>query len=159
MPKPTNSNLLAGNAFAVANSAEILFLKTDDYIRLNEMPLAGTTFIGGTILCSFAIELLLKSIHSLLSPDTIFPSGHNIEKLFDTIHDNNLKNVLIDRFNEKTGKTLQDFLSKHRHAFANWRYFAESNCDISFDAIDARILIEILKSEINNIKNIQAMQI
>jgi hypothetical protein len=151
MPKPIDSNLLAGNAFAVANSAEILFTKTDDCIRANEMPLAGTTFIGGTILCSFAIELLLKSIHSLLSSDTVFPSGHDLEKLFNKIPDDSLKNILIDRFNKETQNKLQDFLSSHKRAFENWRYFSESNCDINFDVLDARVLIKILKSEINNI--------
>jgi hypothetical protein len=151
MPKPADSNLLAGNAFAVANSAEILFLKTDDYAKSSEMPLAGTTFIGGTILCSFAIELLLKSIHSLLSSDTFFPTGHDLKELFKTIPDDNLKNIIINKFNEQTEKTLQDFLSNHRRAFENWRYFAESTSDINFDVSDARILMKLLKTEISNL--------
>jgi hypothetical protein len=144
---PVTQDLLVSNAISVADSAEILFLTVDATLAA-EPKLAGKTFIGGAILCPLGIELLFKCIHSLLNIDTKFPSGHNLEKLFRDIPNENIKNILIEQYNSETGTALQFFLSKHKSAFENWRYFSESTNGVSFDYSDARILTKILKNEV-----------
>jgi membrane-associated phospholipid phosphatase len=75
MNTPVTQDLLVSNAIAIADSAELLFMTVDATV-IKEPKLALKTFIGGTVLCSFGIELLFKCVHSLLNADTKFPSGH-----------------------------------------------------------------------------------
>jgi hypothetical protein len=147
MNTPVNQDSLVANAISVADSAELLFI-TVDATLVAEPKLAGKTFIGGAILCPLGIELLFKCIHSLLNIDTKFPSGHNLEKLFRDIPNENIKNTLANQYNSETGMTLQSFLLKHKSAFENWRYFSESTNGVSFDCSDARVLTKILKNEV-----------
>jgi hypothetical protein len=151
MNTPVTQDSLVSNAIAVADSAELLFMTTE--ASMIDVPkLAGTTFIGGSILCSLGIELLLKCIHSFLNADTKFPTGHNIEKLFSDIPDKSIKNTLISQYNSETGKKLEDFLLKHKRSFEDWRYFSESTNDVSFDCSDSRVLTKILKDKVNSLR-------
>jgi hypothetical protein len=145
--KPKDLNLLAANAISVADSSELLFMVATATAS-EAISLAGKTSIGGIILCSFSIELLLKSIHSLLASDTTFPGGHNLRALFNDISDDNLKIILTDYYGNKTGEDIQDFLLSHEIAFEEWRYFSASNSNVKFDIGNARILVEILKAEV-----------
>jgi hypothetical protein len=144
---PVTQDLLVSNAISIADSAELLFM-TVDATMTKEPELAGKTFIGGTVLCSFGIELLFKCIHSLLNADTKFPSGHDLEKLFSNIPDENIKNTLIHQYHSETGMKLEDFLLKHKRSFETWRYFSESTNSISFDSSDSRVLTKILKNKV-----------
>lgn len=150
MPTPTNSDVLAANAISVADSAEVLFLTCDANIgTTNEI--AGKTFIGAAVLCSFGIEMLLKTIHSYLGSDTTFPSGHDLRSLFDSVTDREIKDSLAAGFNSTTGRDLVDFLNSHRKAFQDWRYFSESTSNINFDVGDARALTKLLKSTVTKL--------
>jgi hypothetical protein len=152
MPTPTSQNLLIRNATAVADSANALFLMSNAF--LTEQPqMAADYAISTAILCSFGIELLLKSIHSCLTVDTSFPSGHNLEKLFKDIPDEEVKTTLEDLYSAERGKKLQDFLLQHKSAFQAWRYFSEPTSNANFDYLDAMALTEILKNKVMSLVN------
>ena len=152
MPIPNDPNRLAINAICAADAAEILFLVGNATAGQADA-IVGPSFIGGTILGSFGIELLLKSINSILNADNSFPSGHKLSNLFDAIPDNALKQAIESEFTTQTGKALADFNTTHENAFVEWRYFGESDDNLNFDSAACRELTKILKSKVRALSN------
>jgi len=152
MPIASNKIVFANSAIAAADSAEILFL-TSDATRQGSQPLMVKTFLGSTILGSFGLELLLKSIHVFQSEENRFPSGHNLEELFNKLP-TQLKVRIQDEFSQSTSCKLESFLTGHARSFEEWRYFAErTEGTISFDMKGVRTLTSILKNIVNESAN------
>ena len=148
MPIASDKIVFANSAIAAADSAEILFL-TSDAISQSAQPLMIKTFLGATILSSFGLELLLKSIHVFQSRENTFPSGHNLEDLFNALSDQ-LKIRIQNDFSERAGSELEAFLTNHARSFEEWRYFAEKTEGvINFDMKSVRTLTGILKDVVN----------
>ena len=144
MPIASDKIVFANSAIAAADSAEILFL-TSDAISQSAQPLMIKTFLGATILSSFGLELLLKSIHVFQSRENTFPSGHNLEDLFNALSDQ-LKIRIQNDFSERAGSELEAFLTNHARSFEEWRYFAEETEGV---IKSVRTLTGILKGVVN----------
>jgi hypothetical protein len=145
MPFATNKNLLANNALAAAESAEILFLTSNSTMSTQPL-LAAKTFIGAAMLASFGIEMLLKSICAFKSCSTEFPRGHNLSTLFNKIPDASMRQEIRRKFEMESGGVLDAFLHSHAQAFKEWRYFSENTGgELKFSATQTRLLTKILK--------------
>ena len=150
MHYPSDLKMLLVNASSVANSAEVLFAAANQAKSQSEQ-LTANTLIGSGILCAFGIELLLKSIHSLINADNGFHSGHDLKQLFDQIPNQAVRDGISDGFRTQATKELDDFLNAHKSAFQDWRYFCENQATLDFDMKSARILTAILNAKIQEL--------
>jgi HEPN domain-containing protein len=105
--------------------------------------------ISSVVLRALALELYLKSLCFCL--DGKERKGHELSDLFGEIPDAGLRADVAQRFEEKTGQDLSEFLEEIDNAFVAWRYVHESlnqgihmACDTGQMDELSRILCEIV---------------
>lgn len=113
-----------------------------------------TEIIAEIILTAFAIESLLKALHTYSNPNKEYPSVHNLKDLFDSIPPTT-KQAVSDAFFEFNNKkkNLDAFLSEHANIFVDWRYIWEKNSTeaCSANLREMRIFMSILLKIIESI--------
>ena len=120
-----NKKIFLKGSFNLALSEAEAFYKTaciaeEEHIRLDW----NSDFLFPFVVnLSLACELYMKSIMIFTSKEGTFLKEHDLKKLFDELNAD-IQGVLQNNF-EENGKSLSEFLERHKNHFIDFRYAFE----------------------------------